>query len=102
MMGKIESASTFVGLGRLRQAARSAVLPASLPPRGLCREIAAAYIGVSSKKLDQMVKEGSMPKPRIHGGRRLWDRSELDTAFSELPHDGEELERRNPWDEILD
>jgi excisionase family DNA binding protein len=81
------------------QAARSEILPSSLPPRGLCREVAAAYIGVGGSKFDQMIKEGVMPKPRIHGGRRLWDRSELDVAFSNLPH-ADELPIANPWDDI--
>lgn len=87
---------------RPQQPTRSAILPLSLPPRGLRREIAAAYIGVGGTKFDQMVKEGTMPKPRIHGGRRLWDRSELDMAFSDLPHDGEKPESRNPWDDVVD
>lgn len=101
-MGKIEMASVFVGPKSPHQATRSAVLPSSLPPRGLCREVAAAYIGVGGTKFDLMVKEGVMPRPRKHGGRRLWDRAELDAAFNELPHDGETQEFDNPWDEILD
>lgn len=101
-MGKIEFAPVFGGSNSPHQAMRSAVLPSSLPPRGLCREVAAAYIGVGGTKFDLMVKEGVMPKPRKHGGRRLWDRAELDAAFSELPHDGEKQELANPWDEILD
>lgn len=100
-MGKIEMASSFEGF-RSQKAMRSAILPLSLPPRGLCREIAAAYIGVGGTKFDQMIKEGAMPKPRIHGGRRLWDRSELDLAFSELPHAGEKQECQNPWDDVVD
>ncbi|MEQ1930011.1 MAG: hypothetical protein ABL957_05690 [Parvularculaceae bacterium] len=40
-----------------------------------------------------------MPKPRIHGGRRLWDRSELDVAFSNLPH-ADEIAVANPWDDV--
>jgi len=101
-MGKIGTANSFVGVNVPHQAARSAVLPSSLPPRGLCREVAAAYIGIGGTKFDQMVKEGTMPKPRIHGGRKLWDRSELDVAFSDLPHEGETSGSRNPWDDILD
>jgi excisionase family DNA binding protein len=84
---------------RSHQAARSEILPSSLPPRGLCREVAAAYIGVGGSKFDQMIKEGVMPKPRIHGGRRLWDRSELDVAFSNLPH-ADEIAVANPWDDV--
>lgn len=85
--------------GRSLQAARSEILPNSLPPRGLCREVAAAYIGVSGTKLDEMIREGVMPKPRIHGARRLWDRSELDIAFGNLPHADESVEV-NPWDDV--
>lgn len=71
---------------------------ASLPPRGLCREVAAAYIGVSGTKFDEMIRESVMPKPRVHRGRRLWDRSELDLAFSNLPHADEAV--ANPWDAV--
>jgi len=101
-MGKLETANSFVGVNLRHQVSRSSVLPSSLPPRGLCREVAAAYIGIGGTKFDQMVKEGTMPKPRIHGGRKLWDRSELDAAFSELPHEGELSESTNPWDVELD
>ena len=98
-MEKIESAASVVTLNALHRVSK--VLPASLPPRGLSREIAAAYIGVGSTKFDQMVKDGAMPRPRIHGARRLWDRSELDIAFSNLPHVGDDQDLHNPWlDEI--
>lgn len=96
-MGKIESASTFSGFNLPYQATNKTSLPLSLQPRGLCREIAAAYIGVGSTKFDQMVKDGVMPQPRIHGARRLWDRSELDIAFNDLPHAGDDQDKQNPW-----
>jgi len=38
-------------------------LPIALPPRGLSRTIAAAYIGVSATLFDQMVSDGRMPNP---------------------------------------
>ena len=100
-MGKLDTAKSFFGVTLPDLASRSLALPLSLPPRGLCRQIASAYIGVGVTKFDQMVKEGTMPKPRIHGGRKLWDRSELDAAFSDLPHEGEASKSRNPWDDIL-
>ena len=78
---------------------RAGLLPASLPPRGLCRELAAAYIGVGGSKFDEMVREGLMPKPRVIGSRRLWDRPELDIAFSNLPH-ADEGGGANPWDDV--
>jgi predicted DNA-binding transcriptional regulator AlpA len=55
-------------------------------PRGLSRTDAAAYIGVSSSLFDQMVADGRMPKPKPINSRMVWDRWELDAAFSALPH----------------
>jgi predicted DNA-binding transcriptional regulator AlpA len=58
----------------------------SYPPRGLSREEAARYIGVGLTKFDAMVADKRMPKPRKVDGRTIWDRVELDIAFSDLPH----------------
>jgi len=33
-----------------------------------------------------------MPRPRIAGGRRIWDVDELDLAFKALPREGGEAE----------
>jgi predicted DNA-binding transcriptional regulator AlpA len=65
---------------------KSDVLPISLPPRGLKRERSAAYVGVSPSKFDELVKDGRMPQPKEIDGRVLWDRHELDDAFSALPN----------------
>ena len=99
-MGMIEAAPTYPSRQRSGRE-RYAVLPSSLPPRGLGRALAASYIGVGATKFDQMVSEGTMPKPRVNGSRKLWDRSEIDAAFSGLPHDGDEG-LANPWNEALD
>jgi excisionase family DNA binding protein len=64
-------------------------------PLGLSREEAAEYVGVSPAKLDAMVKDGRMPKPKHIDRRRVWDRLALDAAFAALP-DGEET-ADNPW-----
>lgn len=74
---------------------RANVLPFSLAPRGLSREQAAAYVGVSRTKFDEMVRDGRMPKPKRVDGRVIWDRLRLDEAFAALPGDGE----ANPWDD---
>lgn len=58
------------------------------PPRGMSREMAARYVGISSTKFDQLILDRRMPKPRQIDGRTVWDRVELDMAFSELPHQG--------------
>ena len=62
--------------------------PIAYPPRGLSREEAARYIGVGPTKFDEMVADRRMPKPRQIDGRVIWDKIELDIAFSELPHQG--------------
>lgn len=67
---------------------RKHVLPLSLPPRGLSRAQAAAYVGVSSALFDELVADGRMPRPIRINSRVLWDRLQLDDAFAALPHDG--------------
>ena len=65
-------------------AERGQPLPPILPPRGLSRVQAAAYIGVSPSLLDEMVRDGRMPKPPQINARRVWDRFKLDEAFAAL------------------
>ena len=76
---------------------RHSALPPTLAPRGLSRVEAAAYIGLSTSKFDELVGAGTMPKPKTVGTRKLWDRHALDAAFDALPDEGE----KNPWDEAL-
>lgn len=70
------------------------LLPPSLPPRGLSRGQAAAYVGVSTTKFDEMVRDGRMPAPVRVDARIIWDRFKIDAAFSDLSND-----EHNPWDE---
>ena len=58
------------------------------PPekRGLARDMAASYIDVSSSLFDQMVADGRMPRPKTVNSRVVWDRWEIDAAFTALPH----------------
>ena len=62
------------------------ILPSSLPPRGLSRAQAAAYVGISPTLFDEMVADGRMPKPVRINARTVWDRLKLDEAFAALPH----------------
>jgi predicted DNA-binding transcriptional regulator AlpA len=73
------------------------VLPQSLPPRGLSREEAAAYVGISPSLFDTLVKDSRMPAPKRINARTVWDRLQLDAAFAALPGDGAPA---NPWDEM--
>lgn len=78
---------------------RDFILPPSLAPRGLRRVEAAAYIGVSPSTFDKMVARGVMPKPKRFRGLVIWDRWQIDEAFSAIPNDGEVAEPpANPWD----
>jgi hypothetical protein len=56
--------------------------------RGLCRDQAAAYIGIGVTKFDEMVADGRMPRPKRIDARKVWDIRELDLAFDALPDDG--------------
>ena len=72
------------------------VLPQSLAPRGLSREQAAAYVGISPSLFDMLVKDGRMPAPKRVNARTIWDRLELDAAFAALPSNDTSA---NPWDD---
>ena len=86
------------------QQRRAQLLPVSLPPLGLSREQAAAYIGISPVLFDDLVRDGRMPQPKCLNRRLVWDRRGLDSAFAELPDrqavNGPMLggETGNPWD----
>jgi hypothetical protein len=73
---------------------RHGALPPNLAPRGLRREAAAEYVGISPVKFDEMVRDSRMPSPKLIDGRKVWDLRALDVAFAALPSRGES----NPWD----
>jgi predicted DNA-binding transcriptional regulator AlpA len=70
-------------------------LPRNLPPRGLSRTEAAAYIGISASLFDMLVKDGRMPKPKQINSRNVWDIRRIDKAFDELS--GEEAAETDEW-----
>lgn len=74
----------------------SSVARLAIEPRGLQRDIAARYVGVSPTKFDEMVTGGRMPKPKLVDRRKVWDRRALDDAFDALPTEQDE----NPWDAL--
>lgn len=83
-----------------QQPSRAAAAVGPPPSRGLKREQAAAYIGVSARLFDRMVADGTMPKPRRYGGRTIWDRHQLDLSFDALPGDDSDS-TNNSWDRVL-
>lgn len=60
------------------------------PPRGLSREEAARYVGVSASTFDKLIEDGRMPKPLRVGKRVIWDRLKVEAAFTELDEDSSE------------
>ena len=61
--------------------------PNVIVPRGLARTEAAYYVGVSPSLFDQMVADGRMPRPKTVNSRVVWDRWEIDAAFTALRHE---------------
>jgi predicted DNA-binding transcriptional regulator AlpA len=78
--------------------AHQKALPATLAPRLISREAAAAYVNVAPTTFDVMVKDGTMPKPkRLSGRRKAWDVRALDAAVDNLPIEDNE---NDTWDNV--
>jgi predicted DNA-binding transcriptional regulator AlpA len=67
-----------------------------VPRRGLSRDEAAMYIGVSAGKFDELVADGRMPGPVRIDGRKIWDLRAIDLAFDALPRD----DPSNSWEDV--
>jgi hypothetical protein len=68
-----------------------------VPRRGLSRDEAAMYIGISAGKFDELVVGGKMPGPLRIDRRKVWDIRALDLAFDALPSEDAEA---NSWDGV--
>jgi predicted DNA-binding transcriptional regulator AlpA len=66
-----------------------------VPRRGLSRDEAAMYVGVSAAKFDEMVADGRMPEPVQIDARKIWDIRSIDMAFDALSQ-----ETSNTWDGV--
>lgn len=75
--------------------------PLPFMPRGLNRVEAARYIGVSPGTFDKLVDDGCMPKAKQIRARRVWDRLEVDTAFTAMGQGAEDGEEFNDFDHVL-
>jgi len=69
-----------------------------VPRRGLSRDEAAMYIGISATKFDEMVIDGRMPVPVKIDTRSVWDIRSLDLAFDALST--QNPVRANSWDGV--
>jgi predicted DNA-binding transcriptional regulator AlpA len=68
-----------------------------VPRRGLSRDEAAIYVGVSATTFDKLVADGRMPQPRRIDSRKVWDIRSLDLHFDALPIQGEASHSANSW-----
>jgi predicted DNA-binding transcriptional regulator AlpA len=68
-----------------------------IPRRGLSRDEAAMYCGISSTLFDRLVTDGRMPGPCRIDGRKVWDIRAIDVAFDELPR--ENAVGRSSWED---
>jgi len=64
----------------------------------LSRAQAAAYVGISPSKFDELVKDSRMPGPTHIDGRRVWDLFKLDAAFDALPDENERAD--DVWSKV--
>jgi predicted DNA-binding transcriptional regulator AlpA len=67
-----------------------------VPRRGLSRDEAAMYVGVSATTFDKLVADGRMPQPRRIDSRKVWDIRSLDLHFDALPIHGVDASQ-NSW-----
>ena len=93
-----EQAHRLMKANKTASAAQSQVYGS--PNRGLRREAAAHYVGVSPSKLDQLVADGRMPKPFRIDGCVVWDRYELDAAFDALRDEDDNHPDTGSWDDF--
>ena len=59
----------------------AARIPYGAWPRGLSGDQAAAYAGVSLNKFLAEMDQGLWSEPETRGGRKIWDRQEIDDAW---------------------
>ena len=68
-----------------------------VPRRGLSREEAAMYCGISATLFDRLVLDGRMPGPCRIDGRKVWDIRAIDMAFDDLAR--ENGAQRSSWED---
>ena len=79
-------------LAQVRALGQSCGLHPISPRRGLKREEAALYVGLSVTKFTELIARGLMPQPKRIDGRVVWDVRALDLAFDDLPDDAAQIE----------
>jgi hypothetical protein len=75
---------------------RTRSLSRPVPRRGLSREEAAMYLGISPSKFDEMRADRRVGPAKMIDCRKVWDIRTLDEAFDSLPE--EQKEPVDDWD----
>jgi len=95
--------STAVGgpteLAVMALSAKRTARTQKIAPRGLRREAAADYVGVSPSAFDLWVKNQIMPQSKRIGGVVLWDRFALDAHLEALFYP--EADPNSVWDNVF-
>lgn len=68
----------------------------------LSRTEVALAIGVSVGSVDQMVREGELPPPRVWHSRKLWIVTEIEAALNDWPTEDEAPRENSRWLDKLD
>lgn len=72
-----------------------------IEPRGLRREEAAHYVGVSPSSFDSLVRDGALPRPKIVKSKIvLWDRRQIDQQIDRWFEEADSDHFKNPYDDI--
>jgi hypothetical protein len=71
------------------QAERRLTAIRPMQSRGLSRVEAAAYIGVSPSKFDQLRHSGRIPPPKVLDGRLIFTVERLDEFIDALPEENQ-------------
>lgn len=72
----------------------------SVNPRGLRREDAAAYLGISASHFDRQRQAGAIPPPRDMFGVMIWDRHDLDSLFEPKKYSAVNDNQPDYWDRV--
>lgn len=64
-----------------------------VPRIGLNRTEVALALGISPNSVDEMVDDGTLPRPRRWRKRKIWLVSEIEAALTDLPQDGQSTDQ---------
>jgi predicted DNA-binding transcriptional regulator AlpA len=79
---------------------RQRILPDNCEPFAVSREEGAALWGVGCTKFDELVADGTIPRPLRIGARALWDLRGLRRAWMKFADENGAPDINTPWEEV--